>query len=85
MDRLLYSFQITYFDEIDHIEKTKSGFIFGDTLMTIIKDFDDYWGEDNIKDLRLTYIGANSCDMIIMPDNVLHSSFLNDLKKENFW
>ena len=84
-DRVLYSFTITYFDEIDRIERTKSGFIYGSDMKDIVESLSDYFGKEDIYDLGLTYIGANSCDLIIMPNNILSKTFFDNIKKENYW
>ena len=81
-----YIFTATYFDEIDRIEKTASGLVFGSDMSEAIIQLANYYGDECLNEVKLSYLGEHEPAMVILPDNIVNSpSFLNEVKKVNYW
>ena len=81
-----YIFTATYFDEIDRLEKTASGFAFGSDMSEALIQLADYYGDDCLKEVKLTYLGERKPNMIIIPDNIINTpNFENAIRKVNYW
>ena len=81
-----YIFTVTSFDEIDRVEKTASGFTFGSDMSEALLQLADYYGDDCLKEVKLTYLGERRPNMIIIPDNIINTpNFENAIRKVNYW
>lgn len=55
----MFAYEIVYWDEVDNKNENDHGIVYGDTYAEASKNIVDYYGEENIIELKLFAIGEN--------------------------
>lgn len=55
----MFAYEIVYWDEVDNKNENDHGIVYGDTYAEASKNIIDYYGEENIIELKLFAIGEN--------------------------
>ena len=78
----MFAYEVTYWDEIDNKEANDHGIAFGDTYAEANKNIVDYYGEENVIELKLFAIGEKEDSVIsAMGYNFLPS--YEEMKKQD--
>ena len=78
----MFAYEVTYWDEIDNKEANGHGIAFGNTYAEANKNIVDYYGEENVIELKLFAIGEKEDSVIsAMEYNFLPS--YEEMKKQD--
>lgn len=78
----MFAYEVTYWNEINDKEESDHGIVYGDTYAEASKNIVDYYGEDNVIELKLFALGEKEESVLsAMEHNFLPS--YEEMKKQD--
>ena len=78
----MFAYEVSYWDEVNDKEENDHGIAYGDTYAEVNKNIVDYYGEDNVIELKLFALGEKEESVLsAMEHNFLPS--YEEMKKQD--